>query len=341
MAESTLSLTRTEFRKAIANMLGLGIDSSAWDADFSTRVDMCIDIGCRNVYEPAIQPGEIHTHIWSFMQPTLTSFDINATYSTGTVTVTPHATGSVVSGAGTTFPTWAGSGELVLDGVPYSVLSWTSTTALKLDDVDVTAAALSTYVLRQVDYVLPDLFGGFRGDLYLGGSSSVMGQTLQRIPYDGRGSILERRNNTTNDFSAQPTCYAVFPADQTGATGQRWMMAIDPVSDAAYTVSGVYTINPYQLSSTYTYPMGGLPLAECLREACLSAAELEFKGEAGIHTAMAAQRLRTAISLDRQWSNPGVLGRNLDMSAERRRWNRLGPRVQHLGINAVSYTGYP
>lgn len=335
MAESTLSLGRTELRKAISNMLGVGIDSTAWEADFSTRMDACIDIGCRNVYEPMIQPGEVHAHIWSFMQPTLTSFDINATYAVGTVTIVAGA----VTGSGTTFPNWAASGELVIDGVPYSVATRSSATALTLDDTSVTAAAGTTYVLRQVDYVLPDLFGGFMGDLYLGGSSNVIGQTLTRKPYSGPGSILELRNNETADYSAQPVHYAVFPADQTGATGQRWNMAIWPVSDSAYTISGVFTINPYQLTSSLTYPMGGMPLAECVRESCLAAAEMEFKGEAGLHTAMFAQRLRTAISMDRQMSNPGILGYNGDMSAQRRRWRQIGPRVQHLGLGATSYTG--
>jgi len=337
LAESTLSLVRDDLRKAVGNMLGAGIDLSAWKGDFPTRVDMCVDIGCRNVYEPAIQPGEMHAHIWSFMQPTLTSFDINATYSTGTVRIVAGA----VTGSGTTFPNWAASGELVIDGIPYSVATRGGDTSLTLDDTGVTAAAGTSYVLRQVDYALPDLFGGFRGDLYLGGSSSVIGQTLQRLPYDGPGSILELRNGETADYSAQPVNYAVFPADQTGTSGQRWNLAIWPISDSAYTISGVYTINPYQLTSTYTYPMGGLPLAECLREACMAAAELEFKGEAGIHTAMFAQRLRTAISFDRQMSNPGNLGQNLDYSAERRRWNKIGPRVQHVGLGATSYTGYP
>jgi len=313
-------------------MLGAGIDLSVWETDFSTRVDMCIDIGCRNVYEPAIQPGEAQAHIWSFMQPKLTSFDLNATYSTGTITVVS----GVVTGSGTTFPTWSDDAEIVIDGVSYTVATYSSATSITLDDTGVNASAGTTYTLQQLDYQLPDLFGGFRGPLYLGGSSGTLGQELHRCPID---EILALRNEAVADFTAQPCKYAVFTADQTGTSGQRWLMAIWPTADAAYTVSGIYTINPYQLTSTYTYPMGGLPLAECLREACMAAAEIEFKGEAGIHTAVFEQRLRTAISYDRQMSNPGVIGQNLDLSAERRRWRMIGPRVQHIGLGAMSYTG--
>lgn len=335
MAESTLSVVRNDLRKALGNMLGAGMDLTAWESDFSTRVDLCIDIGCRNVYEPSILPGEPHAHIWSFMQPRLTSFDINATYSTGTVTI---ANGGVVTGSGTTFPSWAAAGELVISGVPYSVATLDSNTKLTLDDTAVTAAAGTKYTLQQVDYVLPDLFGGFRGDLYLGGSSDIIGSVLERCAIQ---DILNLRNGEVADYKTQPCKFAVFTDDQTGATGQRWLMAIWPTSDAAYTVSGIYTINPYKLTSSLTYPMGGMPLAECLREACLGAAELEFRGEPGIHTAIFGQRLATAISMDRQMSNPGILGQNLDYSAQRRRWRNIGPRVQHLGLGATSYSGLP
>lgn len=334
MAESTLSLVRNDLRRAVGNMLGAGIDLTTWESEFSTRVDLCVDIGCRNVYEPAIQPGDVHAHIWSFMQPKLTSFDLNATYSTGTVTI---ASG-VVTGSGTTFPSWAADGELYVGGVSYTVATRNSATSLTLDDTGVTAAAGSRYTLQQLDYQLPDLFGGFRSKLYLGGNTGTLGQELHRCDIN---DILALRNEAVGDFTSQPCKYAVFAADQTGTGGQRWLMAIWPTADAAYTVSGMYTINPYQLTSTLTYPMGGLQLAECLREACLAAAEMEFKGEAGIHTAMFAQRLRTAISYDRQMNNPGILGYNGDMSDQRRRFYRMGPRVYHLGLGATSYTGYP
>lgn len=337
MADSTLSLSRNDLLKAAGNMLGRGIDTTAWDdPDFSTRVNMCVDIGCRWVYEPDLLPNEAQVHMWSFMQPKLTSFDLNAPYSTGTVTVTPHATGSVVAGAGTSFPAWAGDAEFVVGGVSYTVLSWTSATALKLDDVAVTAAALSTYTLQQIDYVLPDLFGGFRGDLFLDQSSSSLGQVVQRAD---KKELLGYQKSGIADFAAQPARFAVFTQDQTGAAGQRWLITFWPTADAAYTLSGFYTINPYQLTSALPYPMGGLPLSECLREAVLGAVEIEFMGAAGIHTQMFQRRLQAAISYDRQMSNPGIIGRNLDYSAARRNWLRIGPRVIHCGLGATAYTG--
>ena len=333
MAESTLSLNRDDLLKAIGNMLGRGIDVSAWnDPDFATRVNACVDIGCRWVYEPDVMPNEAHVHIWSFMQPKLTSFDINAPYSTGTIQVVAGA----VTGTGTVFPAWAADAELVVGGVSYSVATRGGNTSLTLDDTSVNAAALSTYSLRQIDYALPDLFGGFRNDLYLDQSSSSQGFILSRAD---KNDLLSWQKSGIADFAAQPNRYAVFPKDQTGAAGQRWMISFWPTADSAYTLSAFYTINPYQLTSSLPYPMGGLPLSECLREACMAAAELEFKGEAGIHMQLFQRRLQAAISYDRQMSNPGILGQNLDFSAQRRIWRQFGPQVSHVGLGPTAYTG--
>lgn len=334
MAASTLTLVRDDLLKAIGNMLGRGIDITNWDdADFTTRVNMCVDIGCRWVYEPDLLPNEAQVHMWSFMQPKLTSFNLNAPYATGTVTIVA----GVVTGSGTVFPSWAADAELVVNDVSYSVATRTSGTELVLDDTSVTAAAGTAYTLQQFDYVLPELFGGFRGDLFLDQSSDTIGHVLQRAD---KQELLGLQKSGIADFASQPCRFAIFAADQTGAADQRWMITLWPIADAAYTISGFYTINPYQLTSSLPYPMGGLPLSECLREAVMGAAELEFKGEAGIHLQMFQRRLTAAISYDRQVSNPGIIGQNLDYSAAKREWWKNGPRVQHIGLGATAYTGY-
>lgn len=335
MAESTLTLTRDDLLKAVGNMLGRGIDITGWDdPDFTTRVNMCVDIGCRWVYEPDLMPGEAQVHMWSFMQPRLANVTLNPQYSAGTITVAA----GVVTGSGTVFPTWAADGEVVIEGVSYSVASRDSNTQLTLDDTSVSAVAGSAYTLQQLDYVLPDLFGGFRGDLFLDQSSSSQGYVLERSTKE---ELLMFQKSGVADFASQPCRFAIVPQNQTGSSGQRWLMTVWPTPDATYTVSGYYTINPYQLTSALPYPMGGMPLSECLREAVMGAAEIEFKGEAGIHRQMFQSRLQAAISYDRQMSNPGIIGQNLDRSAERRAWLRNGPRVSHIGLGPTGYTGYP
>lgn len=333
MAESTLTLKRNDLLKAIGNMLGRGIDFTNWDdADFTTRVNMCVDIGCRLVYEPEILPNEAQVHIWSFMQPKMMTFSLNQGYSTGTITVAA----GVVTGSGTVFPSWAADGELVVGGVSYSVASRGGSTSLTLDDTTVTAAAGSTYTLQQVDYTLPELFGGFTGDLFINQSVNSLGYILHRSTKE---ELLSFQKSGIYDFAAQPCRFAVFTKDQTGAADQRSMITVWPLPDSAYTLSGYYVINPYQLTSTLPYPMGGLPLSECLREAVLSAAESEFMGQPGIHTANFQRRLQAAISYDRQMSNPGVIGQNLDHSYERSQFAKRGPRVTHAGLGPTAYTG--
>ena len=333
MAESTLSLSRNDLLKAAGNQLGRGIDITAWnDADFTARVNACVDIACRWVYEPDILPNEAQVHIWSFMQPKLAAFSINAPYATGTITVSA----GVVTGSGTVFPSWAADAEIAIAGISHPVATRGGDTSLTLVDTSVSAAAGTSYTLQQIDYVLPDLFGGFRGDLYLNQTSTSLGSALRRTD---KQALLELQTSGIADFASQPCEYAIFPQDQTGASGQRWLMTLWPTADAAYTITGIYTINPYQLTAALPYPMGGLPLAECLREAVLAACDLEFKGEATLHMQMFQQRLRAAISFDRQMSNPGILGQNLDYSAQRRQWQKHGPRVSHIGLGPTGYSG--
>lgn len=316
-------------------MLGRGIDITSWDdADFTARVNMCVDIGCRWVYEPDVLPNEAQVHIWSFMQPKLLSFPINPQYSTGTITVAA----GVVTGSGTAFPSWAADAELVVGGSRYTVASRASDTSITLDDTSVNTVAGSSYTLQQVDYLLPELFGGFQGDLFLDQSSTSLGYTLHRAD---KQELLSYQRSGIADFSSQPYKFAIFPKDQIGDTDQRWMMTLWPIADSTYTVSGFYTINPYRLTSALPYPMGGLPLSECLREAVLAAASMEFKGEAGIHMQVFQGRLKAAISYDRQMSNPGIIGQNLDQSYLRRRWLKEGPKVSHIGLGPTVYSGNP
>lgn len=333
MAESTLTLKRDDLLKAIGNMLGKGVDITNWDdADFTSRVNMCVDIGCRWVYEPDLLPDESQVHVWSFMQPKLMAFNLNAPYSTGTITIVA----GVVTGSGTVFPSWAADAELVVDGVSYPVSIRGGNTSLTLVDTSVSAAAGSSYTLIQVDYVLPELFGGFMGDLYLNQNSTSMGYVLQRATKE---ELLSYQKSGVADFSAQPCRFAVFAQDQTGAADQRSLLTVWPLPDAAYTISGYYVFNPYRLTSALPYPMGGLPLSECLREAVMGAAEIEIMGQAGVHMSMFQRRLQAAISYDRQMSNPGIIGQNLDRSYQKQQWGKNGPRVIHAGLGPQTYNG--
>lgn len=69
MAESTLSLTRTQLRQALGMVAGAGLVVSEFSPNELTQIDMVIDIGLRSFYDPMILPGESVKHEWSFMTP--------------------------------------------------------------------------------------------------------------------------------------------------------------------------------------------------------------------------------------------------------------------------------
>jgi len=74
-------------------------------------------------------------------------------YSTGTISVT---TGSAaVAGTATVFPSWAASGEMLIDGQWETVLTRSSNTALVLDNVYARSNYSGAYTLVQWEYTLP------------------------------------------------------------------------------------------------------------------------------------------------------------------------------------------
>ena len=301
MAESTLSITRTDLLRATGRLYGAGRDPTAFDAKKKLDVDDCVDIGCRRAYSPPVLPGEQNSHNWSFLEPILASFNIVAPYSTGTVEVVD----GVVTLTSGTFPTWAADGEIVIDGASYSVNTRNSSTSLTLDNLTIDVDAGASFSLSQIDYPLPDLFGSFVGDLHYRDTNDYR-CPIERIAMEGPEGMLQMRQQDA--FSSRPTRYAIWTTEQTGSTGQRWMLAVWPRPDVDSVLTAKYTIYPNKLTVALPIPMGGYAFAECLREACLSAAETEIKGEAGIHTQLFLQNLQSAVSFDRRMSNPGFIG---------------------------------
>lgn len=314
MAESTLSLDRTDYLGAIGRWAGKSRNPSEWnDAEFLDDANNVLDTGVRQFVQPPILPGETHAHQWSFMQP-LYSATLTAPYSTGTITVVD----GVVTLASGTFPSWAASGDMVIEGISYSVNTRDSGTQVTLDDTTLDVAAGTDYVLQQWDYDLPDLFGGFRGPLTYGSTGSAVSGTIVRVEVQ---DILDARESAMIQVS-RPTMYAVQVKDQTGAAGTRMKLMLFPGPDAAYGLSSTYTINPWSLTSALPYAMGGMPHAETLRESILAAAEVEFRGERGIHYGLFMERLRTSVSFDRCQNGPIILGHNGDGHDSSLGWDR-------------------
>src|SRR3990167_11290873 len=155
MAEASLTLTLTNLRDSITEFVYGGNSSySSMTTAEKARVDSILNSGLRQFYMPPLDRASGRVHEWSFLTTTASITMVDA-YSTGTLTV---ASG-VATLVGGTFPSWAASGMLRVDGVDYSVNTRDSGTQVTLDDLTLTDSSVSTWEVHQDDYDLPDAFG--------------------------------------------------------------------------------------------------------------------------------------------------------------------------------------
>lgn len=238
MAESSLSLSRTELRNAICWFCGWGAVAASADSNHQTIIDRCLDSGLRSFYNPLPLPGERIAHIWSFMQPEFT------------IGMDPNQSA--------------------------------------------------------VD--LPDDFGGFQGSLYF--SADDLAWDVLRIT--GIGQILNERQRDSNTTTGCPKMVAVQPLASDGTGGQRFGLEVWPTPDANYTIKGTYISNPYQLTATALYPLGGQPHSETLRVSCLAVAERDVNGEVGAYSQEFKERMVSSVNYDRRTTGPKFFGMNSD-----------------------------
>ena len=71
--ESTLSLNRTQLRRAVARYLGVSRNSADWASDPYLEEDIndIVASGERSFYQPVRLPNESSVHAWSFLRPVL------------------------------------------------------------------------------------------------------------------------------------------------------------------------------------------------------------------------------------------------------------------------------
>jgi hypothetical protein len=300
VAESTLAIHQSELRKSVALLAGWGLDSNNWKPDQRLKIDYVIDRGMTRTYGPVVLPGETNSHTWSFMEPVLTSIHINGQYSTGTITVVS----GVATLAGGTWPSWAADANLVVNGLAYPVYTRDSGTQITLNDLTVNYAALTTYAISQADYPLPDDFAAFTGDLYFTSPNGSNG--YHPIRRSDMNDILRLRSRPQTGTT--PFRFAVQPVISTGTGQQQWMLSLWPNPIASAEIVGKYILNPNKLTVSATYPLGGYPFSEVLREGCLAACETEIFGQPGPHYEQWIEQLRCAVSFDRRSNNPSNLG---------------------------------
>src|SRR6185369_14019308 len=118
-----------------------------------------------------------------------------------------------------------------------------------------------------------------------------------------------QRDNETTTGSPKLAAVQTLPMD--GTTAQRWSLAIWPNPNGPYHLRGTYRSNPYQLTATAIYPMGGQPHSETIREACLGIAERDVNDVPnGPHQTAFRERMVASVNLDRRMTTPKSFGFN-------------------------------
>lgn len=332
MAESELTNAYADLRKQLGRHLGIDPDPTNWTTQQGNDVDFILRAGVRQLVQPP-RTERGYSHRWTFLDQVYL-LNTSAPYSTGTVAV---ASG-VVTGTGTTFPSWAAQGEFTAEGtdsdagVTFTVSSRDSDTQLTLDDTSVTITAGSSYELIRPTYDLPDNWAGWAGPLTFRPGDFHWYRTLKQTTWD---RVRSKRQWEVTQY--YPEAFAVRPKPFVSATGQRYEMIIYPTPDEVYRLEGMYSINPDKLDATDIYHIGGMRISECLLMSCMDKAD-EYLNDnvGGPYHQRFLEQLGPAIDADVRMTTADSLG------VEHPRRDPADDHIDPHGgqvNNLVTYTG--
>lgn len=86
MSESSLSITYDDIAKEVGYALSYGRDSAQWgsvgtaDSQYNI-IDICIQRGLRQFYNPPLLENESKSHVWTFLRPVTTLSTVSGTYN--------------------------------------------------------------------------------------------------------------------------------------------------------------------------------------------------------------------------------------------------------------------
>jgi len=188
MSESTLSITYTELKQAVAHYLGFGLTVAAWSTDQLIKINMAIKSGLRQFYFPPKLFEDQQSHKWSFLTP-VTTLETIGPYSTGTVSIGQYATGTVTVAStdctllGGLWPSWVAAGDTLTIGTTvYPVVSRDDATGLTVTGVDVGTATAYTIVSQDSTSAVAVLAGGTWPTWTATHGSIVIDRTEYAIP---------------------------------------------------------------------------------------------------------------------------------------------------------------
>lgn len=147
-------------------------------------------------------------------------------------------------------------------------------------------------VAATYSYDLPEDFSGLMGGLTYSAGSGYAPPLLLEVE-------RVRRLLSQSTAQARPQYFSV--SARATHERSRYETLVHPVPDAAYTLTGVYLIEPDILDDDNPYPLGGAVHSETVLESCLAAAEKTLNPESGegIHAQRFHELLLASIELDR------------------------------------------
>lgn len=141
-------------------------------------------------------------------------------------------------------------------------------------------------------YDLPTDYAEMDGPLYYRGNWAGCAPIV-------RTGVGEVNRNRGACETGMPRQYAIEALPQTGESeSQRYALHFDKKPSQAYEVGGQYLCNPYNLTSTRPYPLGGPVFAECLRYSVMAVVERELLKTVGVNNAQFQSLLAECIKRD-------------------------------------------
>jgi hypothetical protein len=326
MAANALAASYTDLQGEVATALNWHRTVASWTSNNTADFAKINKRALQQAYMPEPLAGERTGHVWSFLRPkgTLT---LNAPYSTGTVTIVL----GVVTLADGTFPSWAASGDLWVDGERYTVNTRDSNTQITLNNLTVAEAAGTSYSLIQHEYDLATDFGGMNSDGFkVRRDQTECGFIPLWTPGDAEG--IDRESGGTG----LPTRAAVVPVAPTASNDQRWQaIFVGPLPKDNLRLEYRYkAIPPVLDGSTYVYHYGGAPFSRMFIASYVDMAYQLVRNSFEMHDAFLTA-LRQAVMYDRQMNAAHTFGQGVKSRGSRT--NNIS-RYMHTQKSGFGYT---
>lgn len=329
MAESTLSVTRTDIRRQVGDLLGFRRDDNQWSQSERDRVNNIVRRGLRRFYMPHPIEGERKAHTWSFMFLEETVSVWPSASVDADVTVDGTA-GTITTSTYTFYPTHVGKTIVITGQGSYEITEYTSGTQVTVDASGLNFTGATFSITANGNYNLPDDFGYTDGSMTF---DSVTGfpPVVKMHPEQ----IRQRRQSAYNLTTGRPCRYAVKPRNKPGTTGQRFHLMLWPTPDSVYTLHYDYFFLSDALDETNEHLPGGMLHGETIVQSCMAIAEeMMIPGETRQRGAYAAM-LSASINQDRLAHQADNLGYNGDRSDPVDIRNRHGFQPVYTSIEGV------